>query len=181
MAASATVEATAAEAATMKASAEARLAACGKATRHSAAIEAAESAGMCAPESSSSPTTESTATMKSATVKSTAVIESAVGENSAVGDVAAVVEHNSVTPVVTPMSPTPAKATEEADSKAKAKLNSRNPKVKSGIGIPAGPDSDGPSVNQPGIVFRNVDNIRIGRLDHDSFSFIADFFLVCTF
>jgi len=64
---------------------------------------------------------------RSAGVKSARMIDVlAIGENSAVGLVVVVVETNVVVmPVVSPVVPTPAKPTEEADSEAEAKLNAR--------------------------------------------------------
>src|ERR1700733_3978087 len=124
----------------------------------------------------------SSAVKSAASIKPAYVIEAAVGENSAVGDIAVVIEHNSVTaPIVSPMSPAPAKAAKQTDSKAKAKRNSRNSKVKSGIRIPARPDSDGPSIHEPWVVFGNVNNLRVSRLDDDGLPLLADLFLLGIF
>ena len=58
----------------------------------------------------------------------------AISENSAVGYVTVVVKHNIVvTPIRSPVAPSPAKAAKEADSKPQAKSNSRAANVKAGI------------------------------------------------
>ena len=114
---------------------------------------------------------KSASTMKSvATIEvGTRVIEGvAIGEDSAVGDVAVVVEDDSVAmPVISPVVPSPAKAAKEADAKAEAKRNSRPGKVQSWIPIPARPNSEGLAIDQPGIVCRHINHLRISRLDHD--------------
>src|SRR6266446_3590530 len=118
-------------------------------------------------ESSRSPAMKSVGSMKSAG----AIEVVAIDEDSAVRNVAAVVEENSMTtPVVSPVSPAPAKPAEEADSKAEAKLKSR-------IRIPPWPDSDRLPVHEPWVIFRNVNNIRLGWFDHNSLPLLAHFFL----
>src|SRR5882672_4559171 len=104
------------------------------------------------------------------------VIEGVViSEDSAVGLVVVIVETNVVVvPVVSPMVPAPAKATEVADAEAVAKLNSRSGKIESWIPIPAWPDPDRRSIHEPGIIFRHVNDLRIGRLDHDCLTLLAD-------
>jgi hypothetical protein len=116
-------------------------------------------------------------------VKSTGAIEGiVVDENSAVGDVSAVVKHDPViVPIVSPVSPAPTKSAKEADSKAQAKRNSRNSKVKSRIGIPARPNPDRLSVHEPGVILRNVNHLRVSRFDHNVLSLLAYLFLVRTF
>src|SRR6266852_7362324 len=96
------------------------------------------------------------------------VIEGVViGEDSAVGYVGVVVEHDSVAmPIISPVVPAPAIAAKEADAKAQAKRNSRSGKVQPWIPIPAWPDPDWLSIHEPGVIFRHVNNLRIGRLDH---------------
>src|SRR3984957_16214176 len=114
-------------------------------------------------------------------VKPTGAIEAvAIGENSAVGNVAVGVEENSMTtPVVSPVSPPPAKSAKEADPKAEAKRDSRAANVESRIRIPSRPDSDGPSINEPRVIFRHVNNLRIGGLDHNGLPLLAYLFLRC--
>src|ERR1700730_13547981 len=105
----------------------------------------------------------------------TRVIERVViGEDSAVGDVGVIVEDDSVaTPIVSPVVPSPAIAAKEADAKAQAKCNSRSGKVQPWIPIPAWPDPDWLSIHEPGVIFRHVNNLRIGRLDHDRLSLLG--------
>src|ERR1700730_10378643 len=121
--------------------------------------------------STRAPGVESASTMKSAAMIEVCarVIERVViGEDSAVGDVGVVVEHDSVAmPVVSPVVPSPAIAAKEADAKAQAKRNSRSGKIQPWIPIPAWPEPDWLSVHEPGVIFRHVNNLRIGRLDHD--------------
>ena len=105
----------------------------------------------------------------------TRVIEGVViGEDSAVGDVGVVVENDSVAvPIVSPVVPAPAEAAEEADAIAEAKRNSRSGKIQPWIPIPTRPDPDRLSIHEPGIIFRHVNNLRIGRLDHDRLSLLG--------
>src|ERR1700685_702898 len=116
-------------------------------------------------------------------MKSTGVIEVvAIGENSAVGNVAVVVEENSMTtPVVSPVSPAPAKSAKEADSKAEAKRDSRAANVESRIGIPARPDSDGFSIHEPRVILRHVHHLRVGGFDHNGLLLLTYFLLRCAF
>ena len=109
-------------------------------------------------------------TMKPAMIEvCTGVIKGvAIGEDSAVGNVAVVVEGDAVVmPVISPVVPAPAKAAEEANTKAETKRNSRSGKVQPWIPIPARPNSEGLSIHEPGIVFRHVNDLRISRLDYD--------------
>jgi hypothetical protein len=114
---------------------------------------------------------KSASTMESATmieVPARAIERVVIGEDSAVGDVGVVVERDSVAmPVVSPVVPAPAIAAKEADAKAQAKRNSRSGKIQPWIPIPAWPDPDWLSIHEPGVIFRHVNNLRIGRLDHD--------------
>ena len=123
------------------------------------------------------PALKSTSTMKSAAMIEVParVIEGVViGEDSAVGDVGVVVEDDSVaTPIVSPVMPSPAISAKEADAKAQAKRNSRSGKVQPWIPIPAWPDPDWLSIHEPGVIFRHVNNLRIGRLDHDRLSLLG--------
>src|ERR1039458_3120819 len=92
-------------------------------------------------------------------MKSTGAIEIiAIDENSAVGDVGAVVESDPVImPVISPVSPAPAKPAKEADSKAEAKRNSGTIKEQPRIPIPARPDPDGLSIHQTAQTVRPPD------------------------
>src|SRR5271169_1504392 len=104
----------------------------------------------------------------------------AIDENSAVGDVGAVVEHDPVVvPIVSPVSPAPAKPAEKANSKAKIPCEPWPREVQPGIPIPAGPDPDGLSIHEPGVVFGNVNNFRVSWFDHNALPLIAHVFLRC--
>ena len=127
---------TSVETTTMEASTETRLPASGKAPRNSPMIKAAEGAGVCTSlsmrcresmlatgESSRSSAMKPAGSVKSASGSIEVV---AVHENSAVGFVVVIVETNVVVmPIVSPVVPAPAKPAEEANSKAKAKCDSR--------------------------------------------------------
>src|SRR5260370_41623220 len=80
------------------------------------------------------------------------VIEGVViGEDSAVGNVGVMVVNNiMVAPVGSPMVPAPAEPAKIADSKAKAKRDSRARKEQSLIRIPARPNPDNLSILKPG-------------------------------
>ena len=114
-------------------------------------------------------------------MKSAAVIEIvAIGENSAVGLVVVVVETDIVVmPIRSPVVPSPAISSKEADSKAQTKLNSRARKIQSWIRIPPRPDADGRSIHQPRIIFRHVNDLWVGRFYHNRLPLLADFFLRC--
>ena len=171
--------------------AEARLPARGEAPRDSSMIESAERAGvraslpawpgksmLTAGESSRSSAMKTVSAMKSASSIERIVID----ENSAVGDVGVVVVNNSVAvPIVSPVVPAPAKAAEEADSKTEAKPNPRTGKVEPWIRIPTRPDPDGLSIHEPRVIFRNVNNLRVGGLDHNCLPLLAHLFLRCAF
>ena len=121
------------------------------------------------------------AAVKSTAMKSAGAIEVvAIDENSAVGYVAVVVEKNAVMmPIITPVVPAPAIPSKEADSKAETKRNSRTGKKQSWIRIPPRPDPDGLSIHEPWVIFRYVNNLRVGRFDHNGLPLLAHLFLRC--
>lgn len=173
----------------METSAEARLAAGGKVSCHSSMIKAAEGAGVRTAggmRRSKSVLAASQASwlsaMKSASIESTpgGIEVIAIDEHSTVGDVTVVIEKNAVTmPVITPMSPPPAKAAKEAHSKTEAPCQARTLKVQPRIPIPAWPDRERISVDQPGIVLGYINHLRVGRCDHHGVPLVADCFLRC--
>ena len=182
----------------VKASTEARLPARGEPSGGSPVVKATERTGMgsrwgigwCEPMLRSGPVERRTSTWPSArtpALKSTSAMKSAgvievvaIDEDSTVGLVGVVVVDNtSVTPVGIPVVPAPAKAAEIADSEAEAKSNSRSGKIESWIRIPAWPDSDRLSIHEPGIIFRHVNDLRIGRLDHNCLSLLGHVLLRC--
>src|SRR5580692_5760980 len=149
----------------MKASAKARLPASGEASCHSSMIETAERSGMSAGlgmwrRKAVPRWREASAAGRATTVKSTGAIEVvAIDENPAVRYVGVVVVNDAVVmPIVAPVVPSPAKPTKETDSKAETKSNSRTAKVQPGIRIPAGPDPDGFAIDEPRVIFRDVNN-----------------------
>src|SRR5258706_7846029 len=168
----------------------------GEASCNSSMIEAAKCARVSARlpvwrRKSMLTTSESprSSAMKSAgSVKPASSMESAaaidivaIDENSAVRDVGVVVVNNSVVmPVVSPVVPTPAIPPKEADSKAEAKCNARTGNIESRIRIPARPDPDRLSIHEPGVIFRNVNDLRFGWFDHNGFPLLAHLFLRCT-
>src|SRR5882762_8986641 len=98
-----------------------------------------------------------------------------ISENSAVGNVGVVVVSDVVViPVRSPMVPSPTEPAKVAYAKSEAKSESRAVKKQSWIRIPAGPDTDRLSIHEPRIIFRNVDNLRVSRLDHNGLSLLRD-------
>src|SRR6266849_652282 len=119
-------------------------------------------------------TLKSVSTMKSASMieVGTPAIEGVViGEDSTVGYVSVVVINDIVVmPVRSPVVPSPTKPAEITNSKAQPKRNSRAAKVQSWIRIPTWPNPDGLSVHEPRVILRNVNNLRVGRFDHNGLS-----------
>src|ERR1700751_42655 len=184
--------------ATVEAS-EAGLPACVKALGGSSMIKATERTGVGAElamgcesmlataKSSLTSAMKSTASMESpapmepaASVKSSGAIEVVViDEDSAVGYVAVMIEHDPVMPVVSPVTPSPAKAAKEANSKAKAPSESWAGEIQSGIPVPAWPDAHGCSIDEPWVILGNVDNLRVCGFDHNGLTLLAHLFLRC--
>src|SRR5713101_8374401 len=119
--------------------------------------------------STRAPALKSASTMKSAAmieVPARAIERIVIGEDSAVGYVGIVVENDSVAmPIISPVVSAPAEAAKEADAIAEAKRNSWSVNIKSWLPISARPDPDRTSIHQRGIIFRDVNNLRISRLD----------------
>ena len=173
----------------MKTPAEAGLPARGKAAGGSSMIKATEGARMgtrlsvwCRESMLATRESSRSSTMKSVgPMKSTGAIEAVtVGKDPTVGYVAVVVEHDPVgMPVVSPVSPSPAKPAKKTNSKAKAKLDSWTGKEQSRIRVPSRPDTDGRSIHEPRIILRNVNNLRVRGLDHNGLPLIAYLLLRC--
>src|SRR5579864_6616112 len=150
-------------------------------------IKAAECAGMhttlsvwrgesmlAARESSCSSTVKSVCCMKSAS----RVEVLAICENSAVRYVTVMIEKDVVVmPVESPVTPSPPESAKEANSKTESPRQDRAFHVQSGIPIPIRPHRKRLSIDQPRVVFRHVDNLRISGLDHNGLARLADFFL----
>src|SRR5579864_8155725 len=109
-----------------------------------------------------------------------AVIEVvAIEDCAAVRDVSiVVVSYFVVMPVTIPVVPPPAKSPEETDSKSSPEVQSRAVKKYSGHGIPARVGKNGIAVHEPGIVRRDIHNIRIGRFDDNCIALSRYFLLV---
>src|ERR1700730_2233732 len=91
-----------------------------------------------------------------------------IDDRSTVGDIGVVVvDHPVAMPVRSPVTPAPAKASEETDSKSNAEGDRGAAKKDSGYRIPARISDDRCAVDQPRIVRRHVNHFRIGRLDDD--------------
>src|ERR1700687_641903 len=159
---------------------EARLPARGKAMGGSSMIKATEGArvgpGLAMRCESMLSTRKSS---RSSIVKSAGGVEVlAIVENSAAGFVTVVVEKDAmVMPVISPVPPAPAKPAKETDSKAQPPGEPWPREVQSGIPVPAGPDPDGRSIDEPRIILRHINNFRIRGLDHNGLSLLFHLFL----
>src|SRR5580700_3152324 len=78
-----------------------------------------------------------------------------------------IVDDGAAVPVGAPVSPAPAKTAEEADSESSSEEKVWPAKPDSGIGIPIRPRRYGIAVNDPRVVGRNVNNIRLRGLNDD--------------
>src|SRR5437660_11636557 len=104
----------------------------------------------------------------------------AIDEDSAVGDVAVMIEKDTVViPIRSPVVPTPAKPAKEADAKAETKRQTPTCKVQSRIPIPACPDPDRLSIDDPRIVLPHADNLRFRWFDPNGLSLLRITFLRC--
>ena len=117
--------------------------------------------------SAARPVSAECASMVEVAVIEIGVVEAvAIDDRSAVGDVGVVVVDDSMAmPVTSPVMPAPAKSSEEADSKSKPEGNCRTVKKDSGNWVPTRVGDDGRPVHEPGIIGRNIDDLRIGRFD----------------
>src|SRR5580704_1443615 len=111
---------------------------------------------------------EGIAVIEVATVKVAVVEVVAIDDRPAVGDVGVmVIDHGPAVPVISPVMPAPSKSSEEADSKSDAERDCRAGKKDSGHGIPAWVGDDGRPVDEPRIISRYIDHLRVGRFDSD--------------
>src|SRR6267154_3489578 len=103
----------------------------------------------------------------------------AIDDGPAIRNVGVVVVDNPtfVVPIVSPMVPAPAEAAKVADSKAQPKTYPWTIQEKSRIRIPTGEDRQRRAVDQPGIVLRHVNQVCLGRLNHDGFPLVTYLFL----
>src|SRR3954463_4820897 len=125
------------------------------------------------------------AAVEISSMKPAAAIESAssgievfaVREDSAVRYEPMMVEKDIVVmPIRSPVVPAPAKSTKEADSEAEAPSDAWPGKVEPRVPVPVRPDADRRSINQPGIVLRNINHFWIGRLDHNGLILLRHLF-----
>ena len=115
------------------------------------------------------PTSVNVATAwNSAACSSTSVIRVPVVKGIAPGVVPRVViDCVMVVPIESPMVPAPPKTSKETDPEADSERKVWAAIPNSGIRIPSRPGHDGASVNHPGVVRGNVNDLRIGRLNDD--------------
>src|SRR5882762_6249498 len=103
------------------------------------------------------------------------VMESVVAKLSAVRNELMMIEEcPAAMPVVAPMAPAPAESTEISKSKSNAERQSDATPKNSRRLIPSGIDRYRPPVNQPRIIGRHVDHLRIGRFNNDCVSLCSD-------
>src|SRR6202044_1047293 len=82
-----------------------------------------------------------------------------------------------VVPVESPASPSPSETAEPTDAETKSKGQIRAAEPDSGIVVPIGPGRYRISVNGQGVVGRNIDHIRLSRLNHYIIVLILGIFL----
>jgi hypothetical protein len=141
-----------------------------------------ERPGSCDPAARTNSSTARTirsAAYASAAYASAAVKGVSVIKRSAPGEVPAAAKHGvSAAPIESPMTPAPAKTSEPTDSEAEPERKIRAAKPDSGIRIPTGPCVYGISVNQPRIVRRDINHIRVGRLNINIRAFLLNDFVL---
>src|ERR1700731_1560688 len=76
-------------------------------------------------------------------------------------------ECSTVMPVISPVAPTPPKASEVSDSKSDTERKSDAAPKYPGHRIPAGVRDDGRTIDQPRIIGRHIDHFGASRLDDD--------------
>src|SRR5260370_11437265 len=92
----------------------------------------------------------------------------AIDDRSAVGDVGVVVvDYPVAMPVASPMMPAPPVSSEETDAEPDSKSDPRSGKEDSRLGIPAWICDDRLAIYEPGIISRNINDLRVGWFDDD--------------
>ena len=120
------------------------------------------------PTSLESVTMVEIAMAKVAVIKVAAVEVAAIDDRSAVRDIrVVVVDHRMAMPVASPVIPAPPKSSEEADAKSKTERDCGAGKKDSGNWNPTGVGNNRCTVDEPRIIGRHVDHIRVGRFDDD--------------
>src|SRR6266849_1533119 len=103
-----------------------------------------------------------------------------IDESRTVGNISVVVVDDVVVvPVGIPVVPSPAKAGVETHPKAQPKRNPRTDGVEPAIGDPARIDYQRRPIDNPGIVYRHVNDLWICRLNDDCLPLSYDLFLRC--
>ena len=162
--------------ATMGTSAGARPAARGKCPRVASVSEAAERTGMHAGKRAamSDPATAGMIDPRASTTETVAISESP-----AVGDVRVMVVNQAVSvPIRSPAVPPPAETTEETDTNSQAEPDPRSIEEKARNPNPTRIEREGITVDDPGVVFRHINDLRICWFNHDRISLGRDGFLL---
>src|SRR6202007_39218 len=154
----------------------------GEASGVSAVTEATERAGVCSGLCVKVGRAVESAAMVEATVAGVTVIEATVSEATVIeapvaeiammesfatkvvavrGPVVMVEEGSTAVPVISPMTPTPAKSAEEADAKSDTKGKARAAPKDSGHRVPARVGNDGRPIDEPRIVSRDIDDLWV--------------------
>src|SRR5712672_3100027 len=114
-------------------------------------------------------------TMAKVAVTQITMLEPVMPELSAVRHKLVVVEGcPAAMPVISPMAPAPAKSAEISESESNTERQSDAAPKNSRRLIPSGIDRYRPPVNQPRIIGRHVDHLRIGRFNNDCVSLCSD-------
>src|SRR5579864_3251909 len=83
-----------------------------------------------------------------------------------------VIEHNrSVPPIASPAVRSPSETSEQSDREAHTDRNAGARNVQPGIWVPAGPHDHRRTIHDPGIVCRNVNDLRVCRFNDDGRTF----------
>src|SRR5271155_4843309 len=80
-------------------------------------------------------------------------------------------------PIRSPAVPTPAEATEKTDTNSQAEIDPRPIEVEARNANPTRIEGKGITVDDPGIVFRHINDLRICRFNYDRISLVRDGFL----
>ena len=103
----------------------------------------------------------------------------AIDDRSAVRDVGVVVvDHSVAVPVASPVMPAPSKSSEESDAEADSKSDPDAIEKDSRHRVPTWIRNDRRSIDEPRIVSRYIDDIRIGWLDAYRVVLNSDVFLL---
>src|SRR5271166_6594587 len=103
----------------------------------------------------------------------------AIAKLRAVGSVRMIAVNQAVAmPIRSPAVPPPAEATEETDAKSGAEPDSRSVEEEARIFNPTWVERDGVTVDDPGIVFRHINDLWIRRFNDDGIPLVRDGFLL---